>query len=107
LHDGQPSYSLNDIALGHLEKQGLKAALVKRLQTNPFADDDCAAYLDRLGVCAERHRRIATEATLLGGLVAKGIHPMLAIVSDGVGQFDILEHGLCWVHTERKYSANP
>jgi hypothetical protein len=26
---------------------------------------------------------------------------MLAIVSDGAGQFDILEHGLCWVHTER------
>ncbi|WP_299070926.1 transposase, partial [Accumulibacter sp.] len=94
LHDGQPSYALNDIALGHL-----KAALVERLQTNPFAGG--AVYLDRLDICDDRHRRIATEATFLGGLVAKGIHPMLAIVSDGVGQFDILEHGLCWVHTER------
>ena len=101
LHDGQPSYALNDIALGHLQKQGLKAALVERLQTNPFAEDNWAAYLDRLGIGDERHRRIATEAALLGGLVAKGIHPMLAIVSDGAGQFDILEHGLCWVHTER------
>jgi len=79
----------------------LKAALVERLQTNPFAGDDWAAYLDRLGIRDERHRRIATEAGLLGGLVAKGIHPMLAIVSDGAGQFDLLEHGLCWVHTER------
>ena len=26
---------------------------------------------------------------------------MLAIVSDGAGQFDLLEHGLGWVHTER------
>jgi hypothetical protein len=101
LHDGQPSYALNDIALGHLQKQGLKAALVERLQTNSFAGDDWAAYLDRLDIGDERHRRIATEAALLGGLVAKGIHPMLAIVSDGAGQFDILEHGLCWVHTER------
>jgi hypothetical protein len=101
LHDGQPSYALNDIALGHLHKQELKAALVERLQTNPFAGDDWAAYLDRLGIRDERHRRIVTEAALLGGLVAKGIHPMLAIVSDGAGQFDILEHGLCWVHTER------
>ena len=101
LHDGQPSYALDDIALGHLQKQGLKAALVERLQTNPLAGDNWAAYLDRLDICDERHRRIATEAALLGGLVAKGIHPMLAIVSDGAGQFDILEHGLCWVHTER------
>ncbi len=101
LRDGPPSYLLNDIALGHLQKQGLKAALVERLQRNPFAGDDWAAYLDRPGICDERHRRIATEAGLLGGLVAKGIHPMLAIVSDGAGQFDILEHGLCWVHTER------
>ena len=101
LHDGQPSYVLNGIALGHLQKQGLKAALVELLQTNPFAGDDWAAYLNSLGICDERHRRIATEAGLLGGLMAKGIHPMLAIVSDGAGQFDILEHGLCWVHTER------
>ena len=64
LHDGQPSYALNDIALRHLHKQGLKAALVERRQTNLFAGDDWAAYLDRPGVCDERQRRIATEAGL-------------------------------------------
>lgn len=25
----------------------------------------------------------------------------LAIISDGAGQFNILQHGLCWVHAER------
>jgi hypothetical protein len=25
----------------------------------------------------------------------------LAIISDGAGQFTILQHGLCWVHAER------
>jgi ferredoxin-NADP reductase len=63
---------LNDIALGHLQKQGLKAVQVERLQMNLFAGDDWAAYLDRLGICDERHRRIASEAGLLDGLVAKG-----------------------------------
>ena len=58
LHDGQPSYVLNDIALGHLQKRGLKATLVERLQTNPFVGDDRAAYLDRLGIGGERHRRM-------------------------------------------------
>ena len=46
-----------------------------------MAGDDWAAHLDRLGICDERHRHIATEAALLGGHVAKGIHPMLAIAS--------------------------
>ncbi|MGP8437889.1 IS66 family transposase [Paraburkholderia fungorum] len=101
LHDGKPSYVMNDLALRHLRKQGLKAAVIACLQTIPFAGDDWAAYLDRLDIRDERHRRIATEAGLLGALVSKGFHPMLAIVSDGAGQFDVLEHGLCWVHTER------
>ena len=101
LHDGKPSYAMNDLALGHLRRQGLKAAVVACLQTTPFAGDDWLAYLDRLDIRDERHRRIATEAGLLGGLVSRGLHPMLAIVSDGAGQFDVLEHGLCWVHTER------
>jgi len=49
----------------------------------------------------ERHRRIATEGALLGSLLAHGFSPELAIVSDDAGQFDILLHGLCWVHAER------
>lgn len=101
LHDGNPSYEINALALAHLHKQGLKAAVTACLQTTPFAGDNWSAYLDWLDIRDERHRRIATEAGLLGGLVSKGLHPMLAIVSDGAGQFDILEHGLCWVHTER------
>jgi hypothetical protein len=57
---------VNDIALGHLQKQGLKAAPFERLQTNPLAGDDWAAYVDRLGISDERHHRIATEAGFVG-----------------------------------------
>lgn len=60
----------------------MKAARVERRQTNPLAGDDWAASLDRLGVRDERDRRIATETALLGGLVAKNIDPMRALVSD-------------------------
>lgn len=101
LHDGQPSYVMNDAALAHLRKQGLKQEIVELLQASPMEGGHWSGHLDRLGITGVRHRRIATEAMLLGGLVAKGIHPRLGIVSDGAGQFDILEHGLCWVHTER------
>lgn len=101
LHDGQPSYVMNDVALAHMRKQDLKQEIVELLQASPMDVGDWSEYLDRLGITSVRHRRIATEAMLLGGLVAKGIHRQLGIVSDGAGQFDILEHGLCWVHTER------
>jgi hypothetical protein len=47
-------------------------------------------HLDALGIERERHRRIATEGALLGGLIEKGFSLDLAIVSDGAGQFAIL-----------------
>jgi len=37
----------------------------------------------------------------LGGLIAQGFSLELAIISDGIGQFVILLHVLCWVHAER------
>ena len=36
-----------------------------------------------------------------GALHQRGIPETLAIVSDDAGQFDVLTHGLCWVHAER------
>jgi hypothetical protein len=59
------------------------------------------AYLRTLDICNERHRRVATEGALLGGLDDKGLAEGLAIVSDDAGPFDGLTHGLCWVHAER------
>ncbi len=38
---------------------------------------------------------------MLGAIFASGISSSLGIVSDGAGQFRVLEHGLCWVHAER------
>ncbi len=34
-------------------------------------------------------------------MLEHGLSPDLAIVSDDAGQFDVLLHGLCWVHAER------
>ena len=48
-----------------------------------------------------RHRTLATEAALLGTLYAQGLREDLVILSDDAGQFNILLHALCWIHTER------
>ena len=49
----------------------------------------------------KRHKKIATEGALLGVLFKQGLAPELVIVSDDAGQFDVLLHGLCWIHMER------
>jgi hypothetical protein len=44
---------------------------------------------------------IATEGALWGSIKAHGLLPNTVIVSDDAGQFNVGEHGLCWVHAER------
>jgi hypothetical protein len=44
---------------------------------------------------------IATEGALWGSVKAHGFLPNTVIISDDAGQFDVGQHGLCWVHCER------
>jgi len=105
LHAGHITYSLNEHALSYLREEYLPKEPLRRLQAHThatIAEVTCwEEHLDALGIDVERHRRIATEGALLGGLIDKGFSPELVIVSDGAGQFAILLHALCWVHAER------
>jgi hypothetical protein len=105
LHAGNITFSLNAHALSYLQEERLPKEPLRRLQAHThatIADVVCwEGHLDALGIECERHRRIATEGALLGGLIEKGFSLDLAIVSDGAGQFAILLHALCWVHAER------
>jgi hypothetical protein len=101
---GDIAYQINPAALCYMREQGLPQAPVQSLQRSirqcigdPHGWE---AHLDTLSIDGERHRRIATEGALLGELDRRGLSG-LAIVSDDAGQFDVLRHGLCWVHTER------
>ena len=44
---------------------------------------------------------IATEGALWGSIKAHGFLTNTVIVSDDAGQFDVGQHALCWVHSER------
>lgn len=105
LHAGSISYCLNAHALSYLHEERLPKEPLRRLQAHTqttIREVACwEAHLDALGIESERHRRIATEGALLGGLIEKGFSPELVIVSDGAGQFAIWLHALCWVHAER------
>jgi hypothetical protein len=101
---GEPAYQINAAALAYMREQGLPQTPVQALHRSIrqcIADPHgWEAHLDSLGIHGERHRRIATEGALLGELDRRGLS-QLAIVSDDAGQFDVLRHALCWVHSER------
>jgi hypothetical protein len=105
LHAGNITYTINEHALSYLHEERLPKAPLQRLQAQTPATiagiAGWEAHLDAMGIESERHRRLATEGALLGGLIEKGFSLELAIVSDGAGQFAILLHALCWVHAER------
>jgi hypothetical protein len=105
LRAGHPDYRINDEALAYMRRQRLAQPLLERLRSDPlqrFADKaHWEAHLKGLGITGQRHCRIATEGALLGSALDHGVSSELAIVSDDAGQFDVLRHGLCWVHPER------
>jgi hypothetical protein len=105
LRCGHGDYVLNDASWSYLEKQGLPAKwlqLVQNRAERTFADRAAwNGHLERLGIDADKHRQLLTEAALLGSAVEHGLPLDLGIVSDGAGQYDLLVHGLCWIHQER------
>ena len=97
-------YVINEVATAYWERQKLARALVERLCQGPHEFADTTAWharLRELEITGERHVRIASEGALLGSLIAHGVSPELAILSDGAEQFDVLIHAGCWIHAER------
>ena len=98
-------YCLSFDAIRYMEQQKLPLVQVNKLRLrigDQFENE--AAWLECLHsvhIRCERHIRIATEGALLGSLLNHGFCNDLVIVSDDAGQFNILQHALCWIHAER------
>jgi hypothetical protein len=97
-------YVINETAVAYWRRQELPKAVVDRFRRGRHVFADPAAWqarLRQLAIAGERHVRIATEGALLGSLIAHGVSPELAVLSDGAGQYDVLVHAACWIHAER------
>jgi len=105
LRAGKTDYYLSDAALDYMKKQSLPEKPFKQLSSlkgESFADKEVwLKLLERLSITNSRHQRFATEGALLGSVLRNGLCDDLAIVSDDAGQFNVLLHALCWVHSER------
>jgi len=98
-------YVLDGNAFNYMETKKLphsKTKLLIRHKSKYFKNrKEWEAFLKALGITKKRHIQTATEGALLGSLFRHGFNKELVIVSDDAGQFNILQHALCWVHAER------
>jgi hypothetical protein len=109
LRAGHGDYVINAEALDYMRERNLSSPLIARLTEHPqrFFTSQAAwnAHLERLGISALTVNpdpvTVATEGALWGSLKAHGFLPNTVIVSDDAGQFNVGQHGLCWVHAER------
>ena len=105
LRGDRTDYVLSNEALTYMAKQKLPKKLWYPLSLSinrVFKDqDEWKDYLQQLGFFKPHHIKTATEGALLGALLKSGLSADLGIISDGAGQFRLLEHALCWVHAER------
>src|SRR3954463_14856610 len=103
LRAGRPDYVINAAAVAYMLERGVPEAIVTALlahERHSFADGAAwGAHLSTLGLGAGS-RRLATEAAVVGAIVARGLLTDTVIVSDDAGRFDVLTHALCWVHAE-------
>ena len=105
LQAGAEKYVLNEDAKVYLESYQLPQ---KQLMEIGYSDEPLATtkeewheHLLSSGIKNVKTVRVLTEAALLGGLSIVGRSEPLRILSDGAGQFNVMQHGLCWVHIER------
>lgn len=109
LRAGHGDYVVNDAALAYMRERALAAHVIARLAEHPdryFADRQAwTAHLEKLGIAALKVNPdpvlIATEGALWGSVKHHGFLREGVIVSDDAGQFNVGQHGLCWVHAER------
>lgn len=108
LRAGHQDYVVDKNALDYMKKQKLPQTPVGLLESGMgcFLDqENWEKYLDELGIRMPRHRQIATQGALVGSVLSHGFHLDMKIISDDAGQFNIFQHGLCWLHAERKINA--
>ena len=105
LRAGQTDYCLDADAYAYMQKQKMHPQALEKLSAHPvqnFADkQQWETHLQGLGITAKSSVRIATEGALLGSALNHGLRKDWVTVSDDAGQFNVLLHGLCWVHAER------
>lgn len=106
LRGPETDFVINSAAMAYMQAQGLPREPLEALSRDQrqFVDQSIwSAHLRAFGITQPRQVRIATEGALIGSLVHHGFPRDLVILSDDAGQFNVLNHALCWIHAERVF----
>jgi hypothetical protein len=105
LHQGEKKrYVFNSGAFEYMEQHKLPICILTKLEEHDFESADKETLLEWLvkkGIKGSVHQRIIIEGAMIGSLLKHGIPTDIAIISDDAGQFNVFDHALCWIHTER------
>jgi len=102
---GRQDYILNPDAIAYMAINQFPACMRNKvigfLGSTFENDHQWECFLADNGINNDRHKKIITEAALIGSIIEHGISNNLVVVSDDAGQFNVLIHALCWIHAER------
>ncbi len=105
LHQGEKKqYIFNAGAFEYIKQHKLPKKILNKLEAHDFESSDKEILLEWLvekGIKGSAHQRIITESAMIGSLLRHGIPTNMAIMRDDAGQFNVFDHVLCWIHTER------
>jgi hypothetical protein len=105
LRAGHGDYLITSESIEYMDRQGLPKAVLSLLsedQDKMFVNQSqWEVHLEALGIHQPRHVKIATEGALIGSILTHGVSKDLVVISDDAGQYNVLLHGLCWIHAER------
>ena len=105
LHQGEKKrYVFNSGAFEYMEQQKLAKPVLNQLEPYDFestSKEVLVEWLIEKGIKGPRHQKIIIEGAMIGSLLRHGIPASIAIISDDAGQFNVFDHALCWIHTER------
>ncbi|MDZ7581909.1 MAG: transposase [Deltaproteobacteria bacterium] len=102
---GHSDCAINMDAVCYMQSNKLPQEALNTINNNLgmiFANDSqWTEFLTENGIVNDRHVQIATEGALIGSIIEHGVSKQLVIVSDDAGQFNVMLHGLCWIHANR------
>lgn len=104
LRAGFDDYVFNETAETYLRKQKLPEEhfnTLRNSQKHWSSKEEWEGFLAKIGMTEPSYMKMMTEAHLLGSVIEHGFLRNCVIVSDDAGQFNVLDHALCWVHAER------
>ena len=109
LRHGYTDYQLTEESFEYMHRHRVAPWVIKKIAEEKEIfwnnKNDFQLYLEKQSITNPRYKRLVKEAALIGSIIKHGFLLDAVIISDDAGQFNVLQHALCWFHAERGVNA--